>query len=169
MMKKWILVLAAGVVASPAFAKFVDERMAEPVAPVSTVVQPVAPVPAVVQTVAAPSGGVAPATPAAAATPAAPDVTGFAVVSTDKTIREVLARWSAGAGWAHAPQHWAVAEDYSVAGLAGPEVFGSDFRGAVRILINSTDLTSRPAQPCFYANNVVRVIPRAGICDPSAQ
>ena len=92
----------------------------------------------------------------------------FAVLPSDKSVRETLTRWAGTAGWMHMPEHWAVAEDYSVGGVAGAEVFGMDFKGAVRVLISSTDLTTRPAQPCFYSNNVVRVIPRTGICDPSA-
>lgn len=139
-MKKWILGMVLSALGASAFAGFVDER----------------------KPVAAPAPVSAPAVPAA-------EPVGFAVLKSDKSVRDTLTRWAGSAGWTHLPEHWAVAEDYSVGGTAGPEVFGSDFKGAVRVLISSTDLTSRPAQPCFYANSVVRVIPRAGICDPTAQ
>lgn len=149
-MTKWMLGAICGLLTVSAFAGFVDERRPQ---------EPVEARPATV----------VPAT--AAAVPAAPQapVVRYEVTAQDKTLREVLQRWAGATGWAHAPQHWAVAEDYSVAGMAGPELFGSDFKAAVRILISSTELTSRPAQPCFYGNNVVRVIPRAAICDPAAQ
>lgn len=139
-MKNWILGVFFSVMTVNAFAGFVDERKAPP----------------------------APAMQSPAAVSAAAPA-GYAVLKTDQTVRETLTRWSATAGWTHLPEHWAMAEDYSVAGTAGPEVFGTDFKAAVRVLISSTDLTARPAQPCFYANSVVRVIPRAGICDPTAQ
>jgi len=35
----------------------------------------------------------------------------------------------------------------------------------VRGLLSSTDLTDFPVQPCFYSNNVLRVVTRAEVCD----
>lgn len=147
-MKKWFLAIVVATLGTSALAGFVDER--------TTAEKPV-PAP-VIQPAEAAQRASGP--PAAAV---------FAVLDTDRSIRDALARWAASAGWMHLPEHWAVAEDYSVGGIAGSEVFGSDFRQAVRTLISSTELTTRPAQPCFYTNHVVRVIPRAGICDPSAR
>jgi len=149
-MKKWILGMALSALGLTAFAGFVDER------------KPTSPPASVASTASAHSSG-------AVAAVRATEPVGYSVLKSDQSVRETLTRWAASAGWAHLPEHWAIAEDYSVGGTAGPEVFGADFKGAVRVLISSTDLTSRPAQPCFYANNVVRVIPRAGICDPTAQ
>lgn len=105
-------------------------------------------------------------TPVPAVTVAPPK---FDVREGDRTIREVLARWAKAAGWVHDPVHWAVTDDYSIAGYAGEEVFGGDFRSAVRVLISSTELTARAAQPCFYSNNVVRVIPRIASCTANIQ
>jgi len=93
----------------------------------------------------------------------------FDVREGDRTIRDVLVRWAKAAGWVHEPIHWAVTDDYSVAGYAGEEVFGGEFRSAVRILISSTELTARAAQPCFYSNNVVRIIPRIASCTANIQ
>jgi hypothetical protein len=142
-MKKMILGMVLSALAVSALAGFVDERQ-----PVKAVHGPMASMPG--------------------AMPGSGAVGAFAVLPSDKSVRETLTRWAGSAGWMHLPEHWAVAEDYSVGGVAGGEVFGTDFKGAVRVLISSTDLTTRPAQPCFYSNNVVRVIPRTGICDPTA-
>jgi hypothetical protein len=32
-------------------------------------------------------------------------------------------------------------------------------------LIEATELSDRPLQPCFYANQVLRVVPLAEACD----
>ena len=93
---------------------------------------------------------------------------GFAVLSSDRTVREVLARWAGAAGWVHDGQHWTIPQDHPVEGAAGAEVFGEDFKTAARTLLSSTDMTDRPVQPCFYSNNVVRVIPKASMCDKNA-
>jgi len=102
-------------------------------------------------------------------TAAAPAQAGFAVSPADRSIREALSRWARAAGWVHEHAHWAVDKDFPVASGAGPEIFGPDFKGAVRVLLSSTELTDRPVQPCFYTNNVVRVIPRAELCDRTVQ
>ncbi len=43
--------------------------------------------------------------------------------------------------------------------------FSDDFIGSVRALIEATELSDRPLQPCFYANQVLRVVPLAEACD----
>jgi hypothetical protein len=93
----------------------------------------------------------------------------YAVLPTDHTIREVLARWATATGWVHQPIHWTIDKDHPVEGSAGAEVFGTDFRAAVRLLLSSTDQTDRPVQPCFYSNYVVRVIAKAAMCDKAAR
>lgn len=116
---------------------------------------------------------IAPAAPAGTvanvviAPPVAPQLR-FAVTSADRSVREALSRWAKAAGWSHEPAHWALDRDFPIAAAAGPEIFGLDFKGAVRILLSSTDLTDRPVQPCFYTNHVVRVIPKAELCDKTA-
>lgn len=89
----------------------------------------------------------------------------FAVTTADRSVREVLARWARSAGWTHEPMHWTLDRDHPIQGDAGPEIFGADFKAASRKLLSSTELTDRPVQPCFYMNKVVRVIPRAELCD----
>lgn len=93
----------------------------------------------------------------------------FEVRKTDTTLREVLVRWSTMAGWVHKPEHWTIDRDLPVSGTADSSVFGMDFRNAARKLLQSSELTDRPLQPCFYSNNVLRVVPKAELCDKSAQ
>ncbi|HEY0295251.1 MAG TPA: TcpQ domain-containing protein [Bordetella sp.] len=83
----------------------------------------------------------------------------------DATLRGVLARWAAASGWTFEPQHWAVDVDIPLAGAAE---FPGDFKQAVRALLASTELSERPVQPCFYANQVLRVVAYTQACDRSA-
>jgi hypothetical protein len=39
---------------------------------------------------------------------------------------------------------------------------------AVRHLLAATELSERPLQPCFYSNQVLRVVPYAQACDRTA-
>jgi len=80
----------------------------------------------------------------------------------DVNLRNVLSRWSAQAGWTFRLEHWVPERDLPVAGTVS---FPGDFQAAVRGLLSSTDLTDFPVQPCFYSNNVLRVVTRAEVCD----
>lgn len=88
--------------------------------------------------------------------------TTFAVSRDDRTIRETLARWSKSVSWVNEPEHWTVPYDLPVLSAAD---LGPDFKGAVRSLLSSTDLTNMPLQPCFYSNQVLRIVPKAELCD----
>ncbi|WP_256985741.1 TcpQ domain-containing protein [Bordetella genomosp. 1] len=103
---------------------------------------------------------------AAVAQPSArvPAIVPYRAAAPDATLRAVLARWAERAGWTFHPAHWAVDADIPLDGAA---VFGSDFKQAVRDLLASTELSDRPVQPCFYANQVLRVVPLAAACDRS--
>ena len=112
-----------------------------------------------------------------AATPVAPVVVTpvkaapqavYEVISTDRTIREVLQRWARASGWKHEPVHWTLMIDFPVHGTASAEFFGSEFRDATRKLLSSTETTDLPVQPCFYTNFIVRVVPLAERCDRTA-
>lgn len=92
----------------------------------------------------------------------------YEVLSSDRTIREVLQRWSRSSGWRHDAVHWALQRDYPVQGTANKDIFGPDYKTAVRTLLASTESTDLPAQPCFYTNYVVRVVAHAEVCDRSA-
>jgi hypothetical protein len=56
-----------------------------------------------------------------------------------------------------------------VEATADADLLGSDFKNAVRKLLSSTDLTDRPLQPCFHTNKVLRVIPKAELCDRTVE
>lgn len=107
---------------------------------------------------AAPASEVPPAAPAEAPTPAPR----FRAAPPDQTLRAVLARWARAAGWTFEAEHWTLDVDIPLAGRA--ELPG-DFKAAVRALLATTELSERPAQPCFYANRVLRVVPLAQACD----
>ena len=83
----------------------------------------------------------------------------------DDTLRAVLSRWALVAGWTFQPQHWAVDVDIPLAGAAE---FAADFKSSVRELLAATELAERPLQPCFYTNQVLRVVPLTQSCDRSA-
>lgn len=89
----------------------------------------------------------------------------FDAASSDPTMRAVLTRWAKLAGWSFDAQHWTVDVDIPLAGTAS---FGSDFKSAVRDLLASTELSTRPLQPCFYSNQVLRVVPLAEACNRTA-
>lgn len=163
-----LLALVLGASAGSAMAGFVDTRPAPaPVAPAA--VAPAPAVPATAETGAAVKSG-AVATPvggevAAPVALAAPAARPFTISRSDRTIREALVVWSKRAGWTHDPEHWTVPFDLPVLSSAD---LGTDFKGAVRALLASTDLTNMPLQPCFYSNNVLRVVPKAELCDRMA-
>lgn len=156
-----LLALILGASAGSALAGFVDNR------PVPAPAAPVAPVAAEAGAavkggaVATPVGGAVAAPPA----PAAPVVQPFTISRSDKTIREALVTWSSRAGWTHDAEHWTVPFDLPVLSSAD---LGTDFKSAVRALLASTDLTNMPLQPCFYSNKVLRVVPKAELCDRMA-
>lgn len=89
----------------------------------------------------------------------------FDVRDSDKTVREVLERWAKSVGSVHKPEHWTIDRDLPIMGTADASVFGTDFQNAVRKLLESSEFTDRPVQPCFYSNRIIRVVPRSEICD----
>jgi len=109
------------------------------------------------------------ATPAVAAapqaTPAVAAAPRYRAAPPDTTLRGVLARWADSSGWTFAPQHWAVDVDIPLSASAD---FAGDFKSAVRELLGATELADRPLQPCFYGNQVLRVVPLAQSCTRAA-
>lgn len=86
----------------------------------------------------------------------------FAVSPSDQTMRQALERWAQQTGWAFSAEHWAVDVDIP---LVGEATFSTDFKSAVRELLEATEMGDRPLQPCFYSNRVLRVVPYAQPCD----
>lgn len=89
----------------------------------------------------------------------------YAVSPADGTLRGALSRWAGSSGWTFQPEHWAVDVDIPISGSAS---FSGNFTQAVEALVAATELSDRPLQPCFYANQVLRVVPYAQLCDRSA-
>ncbi|HCW20285.1 TcpQ domain-containing protein [Achromobacter sp.] len=96
--------------------------------------------------------------------PTAPTAT-YRAAPPDATLRAVLARWADGSGWTFQPQHWAVDVDIPLSASAD---FPGDFKSAVRDLLAATELAEKPLQPCFYGNQVLRVVPLAQSCSRTA-
>ena len=86
----------------------------------------------------------------------------YAVSRTDQHLRHALGRWANLSGWRFDPEHWSVDVDIPVSAAA---TFSDDFVESVQALLASTELSDRPLQPCFYTNQVLRVIPLAESCD----
>lgn len=89
----------------------------------------------------------------------------YAITSADKNLRQALARWSGLSGWRFQAEHWAVDVDIPLTATAN---FSDDFIGSVRALVEATELSERPLQPCFYTNQVLRVVPINEACDRTA-
>ena len=91
----------------------------------------------------------------------------YDVLNTDQTIRDVLVRWANSSNWSHGPEHWTIDRDLPISGTSNGFQFGNDFVSATRKLLETTEMTDRPLQPCFYSNKILRVVPKAEICDRS--
>lgn len=80
----------------------------------------------------------------------------------DQTLRQALARWALRAGWVFQAEHWDLGVDLPVSAAAD---FSGDFKHAVQQLLKGTELSAHPAQPCFYSNQVLRVVAWSQACD----
>jgi len=113
--------------------------------------------------VAAPGAILLPA--ASAATPAPSAHAPFQISPADGTLRAALSRWASTAGWTFSFEHWAVEVDIPVVAAA---TFALPFEQAVQELVASTELSDQPLRPCFYTNQVLRIVPHTQPCDRSA-
>lgn len=84
------------------------------------------------------------------------------ILKPPENVRSALERWAAQADWIFGAQHYGVTVDYAV--VATTDEIPGDFKAAVRMLLDSTELTDTPAQPCFYSNRVLRVVPKHELC-----
>lgn len=99
------------------------------------------------------------------AKPAAqPNARRFELRVADRTIRQALNRWALESDWYFDDAHWTLPVDLPVTAPAG---FSGDFSAAVEQLLHAVEGAGRPARPCFYANHVLRVIPKTASCEPS--
>ncbi len=88
----------------------------------------------------------------------------FSVSHTDLHLRQALTRWAGLSGWRFETEHWALDSDIPLSASAS---FSDDFVTSVQALLASTELSERPLQPCFYSNQVLRIVPLAEPCDRS--
>ncbi len=86
----------------------------------------------------------------------------FTVSPADGHLRQALTRWASLSGWRFEAEHWGVDIDIPLSASAS---FSDDFVASVQTLVAATELSDRPLQPCFYANQVLRVVPIAEPCD----
>ena len=118
---------------------------------------------AAAQAVSAPAAAPASA-PTVAAGEARKPTPIFSATPADGNMRRLLRRWAAEAGWTFGDEHWAIGRDIP---LVASITLGSDFKAAVRTVLDSTEFTATPARACFYSNNVMRVVPRHEQCNRS--
>jgi len=108
------------------------------------------------------AAGAAGAPPGTSARAAGASAAGFEAGPGDGNMRRTLVRWAGMAGWTFQPEHWAIDVDIPLTASAR---FPADFKQAVRQLLAATELSDRPAQPCFYSNRVLRVVSWSEPCD----
>ena len=97
---------------------------------------------------------------------AAPVATKFEALKTDQNLRKVIDRWAPLAGWSFENSYWTLDRDIPVSGSAP---FSSDFKASVLALLKTTEVSDRPAKPCFYTNMVVRVVSKSEKCDKTKE
>lgn len=85
----------------------------------------------------------------------------WSVTLSDDTVRQALARWAMDAGWT---MSWEVPVDIPL--TAGADLATTpDFHEAVAVLADAVAMGETPIRPCFYANQVVRLLPYNAVCD----
>ena len=94
-----------------------------------------------------------------------PEIPVWTASVNDRTFRDLITRWAQTARWTFEPEHWAVQVDIPITASAS---FRGDFKSAVQQLVSSTELGDTPLQPCFYSNQVVRVVPYNEMCNRQA-
>jgi hypothetical protein len=57
---------------------------------------------------------------------------------------------------------WDLPKDYPI---GAEDSYVGNFKDAVRHFVLGTEMTDTPAQPCFYSNNVVRIVRKTVLCD----
>lgn len=85
----------------------------------------------------------------------------FASLTSDKSLKQLIQRWAHDAAWVFNDEHWAVSVEIP---LSGPFTQQGNFPDVVQQVLLSTQLSDYPLRPCFYSNNVLRVIPFEESC-----
>jgi hypothetical protein len=145
---------------------------AEPAASASTAPAPVAKAEVAVAPVANPAAqkvqsvaaAIPPLPPAATTKPkhlTATDVVLYSVTPAQHDLRSVIDIWAKIVGWSAV---WDIERDIPISMVDAKE---NDFRTAVRRVLSATEFGDLPAKPCFYSNNVVRVVRKTTKCNPN--
>jgi hypothetical protein len=85
----------------------------------------------------------------------------FTSLTSDKSLKQLIQRWARDAAWVFNDEHWAVSVEIP---LSGPFTQQGSFPEVVQQVLLSTQLGDYPLRPCFYSNNVLRVIPFEESC-----
>ncbi|MBC3871441.1 TcpQ domain-containing protein [Undibacterium oligocarboniphilum] len=77
----------------------------------------------------------------------------------ENTFRQLIETWSKQIGWVAV---WDVDKDVPI---DSPDHFHGNYKQAVRNLLASTTLTDLSLKPCFYRNNVTRIVRETTKCN----
>ena len=83
------------------------------------------------------------------------------ITPADQNMRLLINKWSKSVNWT---MHWAVDKEIPI---ISPDSVTGDFKTAIRHLLSATALNDLPVKPCFYTNNVVRVVRETSKCNPN--
>ncbi|MFS2159704.1 TcpQ domain-containing protein [Pseudomonas sp. Pseusp122] len=98
--------------------------------------------------------------------PVKPNVMSWTVNVSDINMRHTLKRWATKAGYTFDErEHWVSPVDIPITASA---TFNGDFIEAAQGLVGTTELSDTPLQPCFYENNVIRVVNYNVTCDAAS-
>jgi len=86
----------------------------------------------------------------------------WSVSPADGNYRLLIDKWARDVGWTTAP--WEPDQDVQI---EGADAFTADFKTAVRRVLSATEMTDYSLKPCFYSNNLVRVVKLTTKCDPT--
>lgn len=104
---------------------------------------------------------------AAALKPATPqrlsatDIAMWRVTPSDGNLRLLIDRWSTVIGW---KAIWDVDRDIPI---ETTDEKSNDFKSAVRRVLASTELGDVQVKPCFYSNQVIRIVRKTTKCNPT--
>lgn len=88
------------------------------------------------------------------------------VLTSDQTVRQALTRWAISAGWTFGADQWELPFDLPL--TASAAFSADDFPAAALQVQDAVALTETPFRVCFYANQVLRVVPYNVACDRTA-
>lgn len=89
------------------------------------------------------------------------DVVVYSVTPAQQDLRSVIGIWAKLVGWTSV---WDIDRDIPINMADAKE---NDFRSAVRRVLAATEFGDLPAKPCFYSNNVVRIVRKTTKCNPN--